>query len=431
MTLWRCWSSLALWGLMAWGCTHPQEAHTIDGDRSGALSTVGLERGEQRPRADAKFEPPAGRVLHAMGQWRKGNDAFIAAINAPELAPAAALTLIHVGDWGARTWERRLLGVTRGIQQEVQAGRILNVTLHLAGLGPDSETIGIDEEIAADSEDGKRYEERIRDVARVVSKAGVPAYIRIGGEMSGWWEDQTPYVFPVAYRRVVDMFREEGAHNTSFVWCYMPAAPDDFDDVSAGRPKWYPGDDVVDWFSIDVFTQGDFTGPLGRGRLRTRAGRSERFLAMARHRGKPVLINEASAVDVALTPAREDGQLDWDAWYKPFFAWLDAHPEIKIVHYLNVDWTTIGNAQDRGWLNADISTNKLVLDRFVDELRDPKWMHAHEVHLLKGAEDFFTTPNLDAEIARLERLLSAGGEPRRGPARGRSATAPERARSPR
>jgi len=42
------------------------------------------------------------------------------------------------------------------------------------------------------------------------------------------------------------------------VWCYEPAAPGDFDAKNeGGASKWYPGSDVVDWFSIDLYAAHD------------------------------------------------------------------------------------------------------------------------------------------------------------------------------
>lgn len=354
------------------------------------------------PRAPTFLEPPTGRVLHGMGQWRKGNDAFEAAVDDPRLESGAALIFLHLGDWPGRSWERRSLGLVAAIERQRERGRLLNVTLHLGGL-EEGEIVGIDDDIALGSPDAARYEERVRDCARIIAASGLPAFVRIGGEMNGEWEDQHPYLFPRAFRRVVELFDDEGAEHVAFVWCYMPAAAGDFDVFRDGEAKWYPGDDVVDWFGLDVFRREDFIMPDDPRRARaSRATRSQRFLAMARERGKPVILNETSAVDVALSPDPDDGAADWDAWFVPFFAFVRAHPEIKAVHYVNIDWKTIGAANARGWLDADVTHSPTVLARFIDELRDPLWLHEPDLDLLHGATEAFGPSRLAPERARLQ-----------------------------
>src|SRR5205085_6362013 len=71
--------------------------------------------------------------------------------------------------------------------------------------------------------------------------------------------------------------------------------------------KWYPGEDVVDWWGINLFDLGDFTRP-----------ESEAFvLDAARHR-KPVLIGESSPIFQTVIPGRVRGAKSEDEamkWY--------------------------------------------------------------------------------------------------------------------
>ena len=54
-----------------------------------------------------------------------------------------------------------------------------------------------------------------------------------------------------AYRRVVGIFREEGATNVAFVMVYMGWT---FDGRSGRDPlAWWPGDDVIDWVGSDPY----------------------------------------------------------------------------------------------------------------------------------------------------------------------------------
>ena len=158
---------------------------------------------------------------------------------------------------------------------------------------------GIDHEVAS----GSRYDSRLEDLARIVREFGKPVTVRIGGEFSGWWNGYHPYAYPKAFRKIVAMFRAAKVDNAAFVWCYEPAAPGDFDERNeAGEYRWFPGADVIDWFSIDWFNREDFTGPLTGGRRGgelTAHGRTQKFLDMAATYRKPVMIAESG-------PARYD-----------------------------------------------------------------------------------------------------------------------------
>src|SRR5690606_33104908 len=146
-----------------------------------------------------------------------------------------------------------------------------------------------------------RYDDLIRSIGRIIRDFGDPVFVRIGFEFNGRWNAYHPGLFPKAFRKFVDLLREEGAANFATIWCYEPNAPGDFDALGPdGEPLWYPGDEYVDWFGIDLFQNGAFNpdGASGRGRGGESAyERTLRFLEMARRHGKPVFLSELAAVD--------------------------------------------------------------------------------------------------------------------------------------
>lgn len=146
--------------------------------------------------------------------------------------------------------------------------------------------------------------------------------LRIGGEFSGWWNGYHPYEYPKAFRKIVTMFRAAGASNVAFVWCYEPAAPGDFAATNpGGEPKWYPGSDVVDWFSIDLFTKSDVSGPLTSHGALTPFGKTTAFLDFAVASGKPAVIAESapSYYDLGDPVAAAAA---WTEWFTPYVAEL-------------------------------------------------------------------------------------------------------------
>ncbi|MGQ0552254.1 MAG: glycosyl hydrolase [Planctomycetota bacterium] len=330
----------------------------------------------------APLEPPAGRVLHGMGQWQSGNIEYLAALGETALQPASQLSFIPVGDW-PRDWDSRHSTFRKSVLALRDTGRLLHLDVTLYGLDSRSgQRRSVDGEIARTTE----FDARIADIAKVLVESGQPVFVRIGAEFNGEWNGYEPFDYPAAYRRVVEIFRREGVTKAAFIWCYEPSAPEDFGDRDPQRGwLWYPGDDVVDWFGLDLFGTDQFTGDLGRAGKLAPAGRSEAFLRMAQEHSKPVIIAEASASRVEITASLEDGRKDWEAWFAPFFAFLAANPGVKAFHYINVDWAIDGgDYAEAGWRDARVNANAEILRRWIEELRKEKYLHLPDVGLLRG-----------------------------------------------
>ena len=96
----------------------------------------------------------------------------------------------------------------------------------------------------------------IRSFANSVKTYGSPVTIRFGHEMNGnwypWGNKPTQYI--TSYRHVVDIFRQEGVTNVTWMWSInfenTPYSP--ISNVSS----YYPGDDVVDAIGIDGYNWG-------------------------------------------------------------------------------------------------------------------------------------------------------------------------------
>jgi acetyl esterase/lipase len=357
----------------------------------------------------AKFEPPAGRVLHGMGQWDAYNAKLLQSLPAA-VRPAAQLLFIDIGDT-PRGW--RPQGFAARLEVLGREGLVPVLDIGLRGNRPTKAELdrrtdklfGIDHEVAA----GTRFDERIRDLAKVLREFGKPALVRIGGEFSGWWSGYHPYAYPQAFRKIVGIFRMAGVTNVAFVWCYEPAAPGDFDEQNAqGEWKWYPGDDVVDWFSIDWFNTHDFVGPLTDAHALTPNGRSRKFLDMAVAHRKPVVIAESSPCQYDLTdPDQADAA--WREWFQPYFRTIAERSEIKWFHLVSFDWPRSRSSAENGWKNNDFAASPVILQKLVAELKKPRYLHAGDMRLLgnnAAMHDAALKPS--AEPARLANPAPAG-----------------------
>jgi hypothetical protein len=348
----------------------------------------------QRYSLDAKFEPPAGRVAHGMGQWEQYNAKLLPLLPA-ELRPASKLIFITIGDT-PRGW--RADGIRSMMQRHDEEGFIPHIDIALRGNQPNHAALaalsdplfGIDDKVASTSQ----FDGKIQDLARIVHKFGKPVIVRIGGEFNGRWNGYHPYAYPKAFRKIVEMFRAAQADNAAFVWCYEPAAPGDFDERNEpGEYKWFPGPDVIDWFSIDWFNREDFTGPLTGGRRGgelTAHGRTQKFLAMAATYHKPVMIAESGPARYDLSdPAQAEAA--WREWFEPYFAIIAEHNEIKWFHLISFDWTRSSFYVQNGWKNNDFTASDILMQRLIAELRRPRYLHTSDRALLKDYEWFTAT----------------------------------------
>lgn len=225
-----------------------------------------------------------------------------------------------------------------------------------------------------------QYDSYIDTLAEALMINDRPVFLRIGLEMNGPWNGYSPWIFPKAYRKLVEGLRARGIDDVAYVWCYEPDAQADFADSSAEGWKWYPGDDVVDWFGLDLFDSDHFNPaePDSVNGNVTKKGRSELFVKFAEQRGKPVYLNELSARHVYITvdqndPGFSDGENDWQSWFEPFFQFLDLHPSVKAFNYIDLDWTAIEQYAD--WGDARIEINSYIKDKWVEKLADPRFLN--------------------------------------------------------
>ena len=100
-----------------------------------------------------------------------------------------------------------------------------------------------------------RFDRYIRKSARAAAQWGRPILVRFAHEMNGSWypwgrgvEGNNSYREKAAWRRVVRIFREQGAANVEWVW--TPSVN------TGGKYPFrdlYPGDAWVDWVGFDGF----------------------------------------------------------------------------------------------------------------------------------------------------------------------------------
>lgn len=167
-----------------------------------------------------------------------------------------------------------------------------------------------------------------RNWARQARDLGAPMYVRFGQDPSvtgtwHWypWQDDLPDNYVNAWRRMVDIFREEGATNVQFMWSSHDLAV-------ASQWDFYPGDEYVSAIATTTLNFGAWGTWQSFGAL----FEPQYAEILERAPGKPIFI-------VQLASAEEGG--DKAAWITESFAALqEGHEAVHGVIFWEVpsDW---------------------------------------------------------------------------------------------
>ncbi len=279
---------------------------------------------------NAPLEPRAG-ILHGAGQDFETFRDYCALMAPHGLRPD--LFMAYAG----------LRGLTRERLEKLRAyWDLYPDDPPLLQLGLSMTTDGQPEQCYAEAVARGEHDAQVALLGAFLAAEGRPALVRIGYECTGPWNGYQPDSYTAAFRRVARLLRAH-AFPLATVWCVEGGWT-----TQAGR--YYPGDDVVDWWSVDLFAPDHFDA-------------TEPFMAEAMARRKPVLVGECTPRRVGVL----DGPLSWERWFAPFFAWLDRHRHVKGFCYINWDWSR--HPQWHDWGDARLQRNPFVLERWIGALR--------------------------------------------------------------
>lgn len=328
---------------------------------------VGLTEALAQP---AFMEPPDGKVYHGVQTFGGFHAGYVAALSDSGIQPKVRGTFLSVP--GTRPPATTFNGLRNFFASADSVGFIPEVGLFLV-TSNESPTGATDSIIAVSTQ----YDSFLDSIILISKNYGRRMFVRIGGEFNGWWNGggYHPHYYVAAFRKIVNMYAAHGFRDSIATnWCYEPDAPNDFDSVNVNGPLWYPGDSFVDWFGLDVFNAAHFDQSLPDyiGGTITKKGKSERFLAMARSKGKPVFLSETSATGVTITADSMDSVNDWNNWFAKFWTFIGNHVEIKGFNYINQDWENTGYP---GWGDARIQNSPFITNWYKQEMVNPRYIH--------------------------------------------------------
>jgi len=210
------------------------------------------------------------------------------------------------------------------------------------------------------------YDQQIEQLYSALKALKRPVLLRIGYEFDGPHNRYPPEAFKQAYQRIAKTMRND--RDIMLVWHSYAMIP-----TYQGYPvtEWYPGDEYVDWIGISVFQIGDEGFH--------EAPHRDALLAIARAKGKPVVIGEASAIRYTARQKGLTGKAYWEYWYKPYFELIEKHPEIRAASIINVDWDSQQQHRELDWGDCRIDSDPYVLRQWRLQTKKPGWLRADDL----------------------------------------------------
>jgi hypothetical protein len=223
------------------------------------------------------------------------------------------------------------------------------------------------------------YDEELRVWAQAARDTKTPLIIEFGTEVNGDWfpwsgkynggGDTTEYGDPTkpdgperfiaAYRHIINLFREEGVTNVT--WVYHINASSDPNEHWNGRMSYYPGDAYIDWIGVSVYgaqRNGDpwtsFTD-----------GFDGAYSEITATTQKPIAIVEFGVAEGRNGESKA-------AWLQEAFSALrnDSYPRVRALSYWHSSWTN----EDGTVSNLRVDSSAESLGVFVEELQHPMYV---------------------------------------------------------
>lgn len=168
--------------------------------------------------------------------------------------------------------------------------------------------------------------------------------LRFGHEFNGNWYawGNQPEKFKMAWRHIHGLFEAAGVNNSvEWVWSSSATDVDEYNDVTV----YYPGDDVVDWTSLDGYNWGS-NYSWSSWRTFDEVFSSAYVKLVDNYPDKPILIAEVATAEPSDTPDPAWGQDGDDSdvseskelWISNMLSRIkESYPSIRAVSWFNVN----------------------------------------------------------------------------------------------
>ena len=193
-------------------------------------------------------------------------------------------------------------------------------------------------------------------VANALKGLTRPIFLRIEYEYNGSgvcpsWKCYSAEEVLRFYKNMADALERRSVTNVARVWTIAAERGN-----LANAMRFYPGDEYVDWFGIDLFEKHHFNNTLTKA-----------LVAEAERRKKPVFLPELSPRSVGVDQAS-----DWDNYFIQLFDFIRDNESVKGFNYIHHPW------EDRPtWEDSKISDGNATLrNKYIAELNQPWFYHS-------------------------------------------------------
>lgn len=304
-----------------------------------------------QPRDDFKrpLEPKGNYIMHGAGQraWEFATYWF----NIGDLKPSLTKRYHSVG---SDPQSARLHELPMEIASFHPSGLCLDLSMSWAQKY-DSLGERIPGCLSREILDGK-LDNNLDLIALAIKKMkGQPVLLRPGYEFNGHWNAYDKNLYAETWRYIHNRFAKHQLKNVAWVWCWIPESDMDWQ-------SYYPGNEFVDWWGIDLFWREHFFD----------AATSE-FLNEARKRKFPVFIAEAAPRKQGVAPTNEA----WEHWFVPFWNLIADHPNIKAFIYINREWP-LWEKYKADWVDSRLEHNPELMKKWAEILKRPEILNANQ-----------------------------------------------------
>ncbi|MGD0046071.1 MAG: family 16 glycosylhydrolase [Bryobacteraceae bacterium] len=203
------------------------------------------------------------------------------------------------------------------------------------------------------------YDQQIANLVTGLQRLATPVYLRIGYEFNGTgWNGYNPATYQQAYIRITNAIRAANLE-VATVW---DASGDAADLGVTDYIDYYPGDQYVDWFGMNMYGTSMFAQDPA----------ITPFFALAIAHQKPIMLAEQSPRYVGA----QGGATSWNGWFEQFFNFMQTTPVVKQFDYIDWDWSNYPDWANWGDARLETADAAYVRNQYVAQLAGPVMLNA-------------------------------------------------------
>lgn len=209
----------------------------------------------------------------------------------------------------------------------------------------------------------------LRQFAKDAKASGIPIFLRFASEMNGDWVPWhgNPTLYKEKFRLVAKVMKEE-APNVAMVWVPNSVPVHNIHD-------YYPGDDVVDWVGVNLYSVPYFNGNANQPAEHVNPLDLLDPIYEAYASRKPIMIGEYGASHFTSVGNKDVSKFAITKMNMFYQGLRMNYPRVKAVHWFSVDTLTSPYVTpDRKLNNFSLTVNSKVLDAYKKVVAHPYYL---------------------------------------------------------